>query len=145
MNQRKESRLDRHDPTTVHGACFDDEARKDHRRKVPPKLASLRFKLGQKAKQEPAFRFYALYAHLLRVDVLETAFALVAASDGSKTPGVDGVTIDQIVNAEDGAAKLLADIREALRAKTYRSQAVKRVYIPKANGKLRPPRYPHDP
>ena len=130
--------MDRHDPTTVHAACFDDEARKDHRRKVPPKLASLRFKLGQKAKQEPAFRFYALYAHLLRVDVLETAFALVAASDGSKTPGVDGVTIDQIVNAEDGAAKLLADIREALRAKRYRSQAVKRVYIPKANGKLRP-------
>jgi RNA-directed DNA polymerase len=138
MNQRKESRLDRNDPTTVDGAQFDDEVRKDHRPKVPPKLASLRFKLGQKAKQEPTFRFYALYAHLLRVDVLETAFVLVAASNGSKTPGVDGVTIDQIAHVEDGAAKLLADIREALRVKTYRPQAVKRVYIPKANGKLRP-------
>lgn len=91
-----------------------------------------------KAKQEPKFRFYALYGHLLRVDVLETAFATVAASDGSRTPGVDGVTIHQIVNAEGGDAKFLADIGEELRARTYRPQAVKRVYIPKANGKLRP-------
>jgi RNA-directed DNA polymerase len=115
-----------------------DEARKDPRREVGPKLAALRFKLGQKAKQEPEFRFYALYAHLLRVDVLEAALATVAASDGSRTAGVDGVTMDQIVNAEDGAAKFLADIREALRTKTYRPQPVKRVYIPKANGKQRP-------
>lgn len=101
-------------------------------------LASLRFKLGQKAKQEPEFRFYALYGHLLRVGVLETAYLRVSKSDGSKTPGVDGVAIDQIVNAEDGAERLLAGIREALRQKTYRPQPVKRVYIPKANGKLRP-------
>ena len=129
--------MDRDDPTTVQGVLFD-EARKDPRGKVPPKLAALRFKLGQKAKQEPEFRFYALYGHLLRVDVLETAFASVADSDGCSTPGVDGVTMDQIVNAEGGAARFLAEIREELRARTYRPQAVKRVYIPKANGKLRP-------
>lgn len=129
--------MDRDDPTTVQGVLFD-EARKDPRGPIPPKLASLRFKLGQKAKQEPEFRFYALYGHLLRVDVLETAFSTVSESDGSKTPGVDGVAIDQIVNAEGGAAKFLADIREELRAKTYGPQPVKRVYIPKANGKLRP-------
>ena len=129
--------MDRDDPTTVQGVLFD-EARKDHRRRVPPKLAALRFKLGQKAKQEPEFRFYALYGHLLRVDVLETAFASVADSDGCSTPGVDGVTIDHIVNAEDGAATLVTVIREELRTRTYRPQPVKRVYIPKANGKLRP-------
>ncbi|AUX43580.1 RNA-directed DNA polymerase [Sorangium cellulosum] len=105
---------------------------------MPPKLAALRFKLGQKAKQQPEFRFYALYGHLLRVDVLETAIATVAASDGCETPGVDGITMNQIVNAEGGAASFLAVIREELRAKTYRPQPVKRVYIPKANGKQRP-------
>lgn len=105
---------------------------------IPPKLAMLRSKLGQKAKQEPKFRFYALYSHLTRVDVLETALRSVASKKGCRTPGVDGVTIDHIVNAEGGAAAFLAKVREELHAKTYRPQAVKRVYIPKANGKLRP-------
>jgi len=105
---------------------------------MPRKLASLRFKLGQKAKQEPGFRFYALYGHLLRVDVLEAAFASVASKKGHQTPGVDGVTVDQIVNSEGGVAAFLAGIHEDLRTRSYRPQPVKRVYIPKANGKLRP-------
>jgi RNA-directed DNA polymerase len=137
MNPRKESRLDPHDPMTEQ-ENWDAEARKDPRGPMSPKLADLRFKLGQKAKQQPEFRFYALYGHLLRVDVLETAFASVAASDGCNTPGVDGVTMNHIVNAEGGAAAFLAVIREELHAKKYRPQPVKRVYIPKANGKQRP-------
>ena len=137
MNQQKESRLDHHDPTTEHEELID-QARKDPRGSIPPKLANLRFKLGQKAKQQPEFRFYALYGHLLRVDVLETAIASVAASKGSNTPGVDGITMNHIVNAEGGAAVFLAGICEELRAKTYRPQAVRRVYIPKANGGERP-------
>ncbi|MGH2576466.1 MAG: group II intron reverse transcriptase/maturase [Actinomycetota bacterium] len=72
------------------------------------------------------------------MDVLEAAFARVAAKSGSRTPGVDGVTIDQIVGAENGESKFLADILLELQQRTFRPHPVKRVYIPKANGKLRP-------
>jgi RNA-directed DNA polymerase len=51
---------------------------------------------------------------------------------------VDGVTIEQIVGSDQGAAGFLEGLQEALRTKTYQAQAVERVYIPKANGKLRP-------
>ena len=76
--------MDQHDPTTEQETLVN-EVRKDPRGPMPPKLAALRFKLGQKAKQQPEFRFYALYGHLLRVDVLETAIASVAASKGCET------------------------------------------------------------
>lgn len=100
------------------------------------KVDQLRRKLGQKAKAEPGFRFYALYDRIYRLDVLEVAFWSVARKGGAA--GADGVTVDQIVNAEDGPAVLIAALHEELRTKTYRPQPVKRVYIPKANGKMRP-------
>ncbi len=137
MKQRLECRLDLEDPTTEQGVLFD-EARRDRRREVPPKLSKLRFKLGQKAKREPKFRFYSLYGHLLREDVLQTAWAVVRGSRGGRTPGVDGIAVHHIVNAEDGVECLLDAIREDLRGKDYRPDPVKRVEIPKANGKTRP-------
>jgi len=104
-----------------------------------PKLSQLRRKLGQKAKREPEFRFYALYGHLLRMGVLEAAFAQVSSRKGAKTPGVDGVTIDQIAHAEGGAIAYLESIQAELRDKSYRPQPVKRVYIEKRlTGKKRP-------
>lgn len=115
-----------------------ETARQDHRPQVPPKLSELRFKLGQKAKQEPKFRFYSLYGHLLRHDVLFTAWVIVRDSKGGRTPGVDGVTVDHIVDEENGAEKLLTQLEEELREKSYKPDPVKRIEIPKANGKMRP-------
>ena len=103
---------------------------------LPPSLQVLRQKLGQKAKQQKRFRFYSLYAHLLREEVLQAAWQAVRRNRGAA--GVDGVSIESIEATPEGEAAFLAEIRQSLQEHTYRAQAVRRVYIPKANGKRRP-------
>lgn len=99
---------------------------------LPEKVSELRQKLGYKAKQDPKFRFYALYDRVYRDDVLWAAWCIVAKNDGA--PGVDGMSIDDIEDPE----ALVAALREELRTKTYRPQPVLRTYIPKPDGRLRP-------
>jgi RNA-directed DNA polymerase len=104
------------------------------------KLSLLRHKLSQKAKQEPKFRFYALYDRIYRWDTLIAAWNQVAENRGAA--GVDGVTIQQIVGSGDdetsGLIDFLVELQKELQEKRYQPQPVRRVYIPKADGKLRP-------
>lgn len=102
---------------------------------LPPKVSELRWKLNRKAKQEPKFRFYVLYDRIYRADVLTAAWWLVLAKDGA--PGVDGVRCRDVVDGP-GADAYLKDLADELRTGRYRPQAVKRVYIPKPDGRTRP-------
>jgi RNA-directed DNA polymerase len=100
----------------------------------PPKVGTLQTALHTKAKNSPDYRFYALYDKIYRRDVLGFAYARCRANGGA--PGVDGQSFADIEAC--GADRWLDDLAEELRNETYRSQPVRRVYIPKSDGKPRP-------
>ena len=104
----------------------------------PSTVQKLQKALHTKAKEAPDYRFYALYDKICRKDVLEWAYARCRANGGA--PGVDGQTFDDI--EAYGRDRWLDELAEDLRKRTYSPRPVRRVYIPKPDGKQRPPGIP---
>ncbi|HEU5295695.1 MAG TPA: group II intron reverse transcriptase/maturase [Burkholderiaceae bacterium] len=90
--------------------------------------------LHAKAKAEPGFRFYALYDKISREDILAHAYAQCRSNKGA--PGVDGQDFADVEMY--GAQRWLGELALALKQESYRPDPIRRVFIPKANGKLRP-------
>ncbi len=102
--------------------------------KTPEKVQKLQKALYAKAKGSPDYRFYLLYDKIYREDILAHAWCM-ARSNGGKA-GVDGEDFPDI--EAYGIERWLSELAQELKEKRYRAGPVRRVYIPKANGKQRP-------
>ncbi len=98
------------------------------------KVRQLQRQLWAAAKRAPGRRFHALYGQMCRGDVLHEAWKRVRRNKGAA--GVDRMTISHI--EQHGVRRFLQELGEVLRAGEYGAQVVRRVYIPKADGKVRP-------
>ena len=101
---------------------------------TPKSVQKLQMALHAKAKAEAGYRFYALYDKISREDILAHAYAQCRSNKGA--PGVDGQTFADV--EAYGVERWLGELALALRQETYRPDPIRRVYIAKANGKLRP-------
>jgi len=101
---------------------------------TPKRVQKLQMALHAKAKAEAGYRFYALYDKISRDDILAQAYAQCRSNKGA--PGVDGQDFADI--EAYGVERWLAELALALRQETYRPEPIRRVFISKANGKLRP-------
>ncbi len=101
---------------------------------TPLSVQKLQMALHVKAKESPGFRFYALYDKVYREDILAFAYARCKANGGAA--GVDGQTFEDI--EAYGVERWLDELTQELKSRTYRPLPVRRVYIPKPDGKQRP-------
>jgi RNA-directed DNA polymerase len=101
---------------------------------TPNSVQKLQTALHAKAKTEAGYRFYALYDKIYREDILAFAYAQCRSNKGA--PGVDGQDFADI--EAYGVERWLGELALALKQESYKPDAIRRVYIPKPNGKLRP-------
>jgi len=101
---------------------------------TPKSVQKLQMALHAKAKAETGYRFYALYDKISREDILAHAYAQCRSNKGA--PGVDDQDFADI--EAYGVKRWLGELALALRQESYQPEPIRRVFIPKANGKLRP-------
>src|SRR6202790_4924669 len=101
---------------------------------TPVSVQKLQTALHAKAKTEAEFRFYALYDKIYREDILAHAYAQCRSNKGA--PGVDGQDFSDV--EAYGVERWLGELAIALKEEKYRPDPIRRVFIPKPNGKLRP-------
>jgi RNA-directed DNA polymerase len=96
-------------------------------------LQELRRKIYSKAKAEKHWRFWGLYCHISKKEVLQEAYRIAKANGGA--PGIDGKSFEDI--EAEGVEGFLEGIRQELLSRTYRPMSNRRVEIPKEKGKIR--------
>src|SRR6202140_539691 len=101
---------------------------------TPASVQKLQMALHAKAKESPSFRFYALYDKVYRKDVLTHAYECCRANGGAA--GVDGQRFEDI--EAYGVERWLDELAQELKNRTYQPLPVRRVFIPKPDGKQRP-------
>ena len=101
---------------------------------TPSSVQKLRTALHVKAKESPKLRFHALYDKVYRKDILAYAYERCQANGGAA--GVDNQTFENI--EAYGRERWLDELTQELKSRTYQPQPVRRVYIPKPDGKQRP-------
>src|SRR6202049_4687105 len=98
--------------------------------KTPGSLQDLSKSLYDKAKAEPSWRFWGLYVHICKMEILQEAYQMAKKNDGA--PGIDGVTFEAI--KESGVESFLQQIRDELVSNTYRPMRARKKEIPKDGG-----------
>ena len=93
-------------------------------------LQDLRRRLYVKAKAEPSWRFWGLYVHVCKMEILREAYEMAKENDGA--PGIDGVTFEAI--EAQGVDALLEQIRDELTGRTYQPLPARKQEIPKDGG-----------
>src|SRR4030095_920712 len=121
--------VERRDPTVRN--TFDNMGGRGAMIKTPISLQDLRRRIYAKAKAEPSWRFWGLYGHICKPEVLQEAYPLAKANNGP--PGVDGVTFEAI--EASGLDAFLEQIRHELATRTYRPKRLRPPTMPKEGGK----------
>jgi RNA-directed DNA polymerase len=101
--------------------------------KPPIGLQELRRRIFRKAKSEKEHRFWGIFVHVTKIEVLAEAYRQAKRNGGA--PGVDGCSFEDIESS--GTAVFLQSIRHDLLEGTYKPKPNRTVEIPKDNGKTR--------